>query len=208
MRQMRRSLRQRSSRFLHRTTTWWRRLARHPDPLVEASNWAALLIGTHLPFWPLYVWWSAGAEAFPSALLTVGLAPLFIALPLLARRHGLLGRIAMLVLGIANTVFTIWILGYNSGTVLFLGPCAALAAILFRRRERWLMLSFTTLPLLVWYALQSFELPALHHYNAAAAHSLFILNIISVSVLISAFGWLQTDTYRREERQSRSARPK
>jgi hypothetical protein len=58
-----------------------RRYAGNRDPLVEASNWAALTVGSHLPFWPLYVWWAAGVQAFPTALLTVSLTPVFLAIP-------------------------------------------------------------------------------------------------------------------------------
>ena len=176
--------------------TW----AYHRDPLVEASNWVALLIGTHLPFWPLYVWWSAGAQAFPSALWTLALTPAFLAIPLISRRSGLLGRVATVVLGVVNTVFTIWILGANSGTALFLAPCTALAAISFRRAERWLMLPLTALPLVVYFVLRHHMPDPLHHYDSAAAQSLFVLNVISVSVLAASFGWLQADIYRRMER--------
>lgn len=180
-----------------------RRFAEHPDPLTEASNWVALIIGTHLPFWPLYVWWSAGSQALPSALLTVALAPVFVAVPLISRRSGLLGRMATLLAGIANTIFTIWVLGQNSGTELFLGPCAALAAISFRQTERWVMMCFTMLPLAVWYGLQHHAPVSLHHYEGKAAHALFVLNIISVSVLIAVLGWLQAGAYQRME-QGRS----
>ena len=173
-----------------------RSLARHPDPLVEASNWAAILIGTHLPFWPLYVRWSAGAQAFPTALLTAALAPLFLVIPLIARRSGLLGRVATPMAGIANTVFTLWILGGDSGTALFLAPCTALAAISFRRRERWLMLVLAILPLAVFYVLKQVRLAPLHRCDADAAKALFSLNVISVGVLAAAFGWLQCDVYR------------
>ena len=184
-----------------------RALAHHRDPLVEASNWVALLIGTHLPFWPLYVWWSAGAQAFPTALLTVALTPAFLVIPLIARRHGLAGRAATPLVGIANTVFTVWILGANSGTTLFLAPCTALAAFSFRRRERWLMLSLAALPLLVYYVLQRHPLVPLHHYDAEAAASLFVLNVISVAVLGAAFGWLQADMYQRMEKTCGSIVP-
>jgi len=176
--------------------------ARHPDPLAEASNWVALIIGTHLPFWPLYVWWSAGSEALPSALLTVALAPMFLVIPLLSRRSSLLGRIATLLAGIANTVMTVWILGTNSGTELFLGPCAALAAFSFRQTERWLIVSFTMLPLVVWFLLQRHAPVPLHHYRQPAAQQIFMLNALSVSVLIAAFGWLQANTYRQMEKTS------
>ena len=177
-----------------------RAFAHHPDPLVEASNWVALLIGTHLPFWPLYVWWAAGAQALPSALSTMALTPAFLVVPLISRRSGLLGRTATVVLGVANTVFTVWILGPNSGTALFLAPCTMLSAISFRRAERWLMLLLTALPLVVYFVLRQHPPAALHHYDAEAAESLFVLNVISVSVLAAAFGWLQADVYRRMEK--------
>ncbi len=177
-----------------------RAFARHPDPLAEAANWVALIIGTHLPFWPMYVWWEAGDDALPSAFLTVALAPVFLLIPLLSRRNGLLGRIAMLLTGIANTVFTIWILGENSGTSLFLAPCAALAAILFRRTERLLMVLLTGLPFAIWFILQEHSFVPLHDYDAQTATQIFFLNAASVTVLIMAFGWLQADIYRRMEK--------
>jgi hypothetical protein len=181
------------------SAAWTRAYAWHRDPLVEASNWVAILIGTHLPFWPLYVRWSAGPQAMPTALWTMALAPLFLVIPLIARRSGLLGRVATPLAGIANTVFTIWILGTNTGTVLFLAPCTALAALSFRRGERWLMVVTTTLPLVVFYILPHVPLTPLHRYDAEAARQLFALNVISVSVLATAFGWLQCAVYRRME---------
>ncbi len=181
---------------------WTRAFAHHRDPLAEASNWVALMIGTHLPFWPLYVWWSAGTQAFPTALLTVALAPLFLVIPPISRRSGLLARVATPLMGIANTVFTIWILGASSGTALFLAPCTALAAFSFRRSERWLMLLLTALPLAVFYVLQHHAPTPLHRYDAEATRELFVLNVISVSVLGAAFGWLQADIYQRMESAS------
>ena len=78
-----------------------------------------------------------------------------------------------------------------------------LAAFSFRRSERWLMLSFTALPLVVYFVLQSHAPTPLHRYDAAAAKALFVLNVISVSVLGAAFGWLQADIYQRMEKTSR-----
>lgn len=185
---------------------WVRAFAYHRDPLAEASNWVAIMIGTHLPFWPLYVWWSAGSQAFPTSLLTVALTPLFLVIPLISRRSGLLGRVATPLAGIANTVLTVWVLGVSSGTALFLAPCTALAAISFRRKERWLMLLLTALPLAVFYVLQHHAPTPLHHYDAEAARELFVLNVISVSVLGVAFGWIQADIYQRMEKTSTALR--
>ena len=190
-----------AARLWHAGVGGVRGLAASADPLVETSNWVALTIGSHLPFWPLYVWWSAGRQAWPSALLTVTLAPVFLLIPWLSRRSGLLGRVATPAVGVANTIFTIWILGPSSGTALFLAPCAALAALLFRRSERWLMLALATLPLIVWYGLLYFPPTPLHRYDPSAATRLFALDAISISVLIGLFGWFQTEIYQRMERR-------
>jgi MASE7 protein len=171
----------------------------HPDPLAEASNWVALTIGSHLPFWPLYVLWAAGPHALPSSLLTASMTPLFLAVPMISRRSSLIGRLATPVLGIINTIFTIWILGMNSETEVFLVPCAALAALIFRRRERLLMLGLTLLPLIVWYLLQHLPITPLHQYNTSVAHELAVLNVCSIGVLIVLFGWFQVDIYRKME---------
>jgi hypothetical protein len=176
-----------------------RRYAGSRDPLVEASNWAALTVGSHLPFWPLYVWWAAGIQAFPTALLTVSLTPVFIAIPWLSRRSGLLGRITMPMVGILNTLLTTWVLGVSSGTELFLAPCAALAAISFRRSERWIMLIVSLLPVVAWYVLRDHAPGPLHHYGEASSRSLFALNAISIGVLISLFGWFSSDVHSRLE---------
>ena len=177
-----------------------RSFASHPDPLAEMSNWVALAIGSHLPFWPLYVLWAAGWQAWPSSLLTAAMAPIFLAIPVISRQSGLLGRLALPIMGIINTVFTIWVLGVNSGTEVFLVPCAVLAALTFRKKERPLMLGLTILPLVVWYLLQGHPPTPLHQYDRAAAHNLQVLNVCSIGVIIVLFGWFQVDIYRRMEK--------
>jgi hypothetical protein len=168
-----------------------RAFASHADPLVGVSNWIALIIGTHLPFWPLYIWWSTGSQAMPSALLTMLLAPLFLVIPLISLRNGLAGRISVILAGNANTVFTKWVLGTNSGSALFLLPCAVLAAISFRASERRLQIATIMLPFLIWVFLQRYAPAGLHHYDELADRKIVILNGISVSILIGLFGWLK-----------------
>jgi hypothetical protein len=173
--------------------------AAHQDPIAEASNWVALAVGSHLPFWPCYILVAAGRQAWPTALLAAAMAPFFLAVPVLSRHSSLLGRIATPVLGVANTVFTVWILGVNSGTQVFLFPCAALAALSFRKSERWLMLAVAALPLAVWYWLWLHPPIPMHRYDAMAAYRLVVLNVFSIAVIVLLLGWLQTDIYRRME---------
>lgn len=171
----------------------------HSDPLVEASNKVALTIGTHLPFWPLYVWWCAGFQWNWSMVATLALAPLFIAIPLLSRRHRLLARIATPVAGIANTLFTTWLLGVASGTELFFVPCAAFAAMLFRRSERWVMVTLAILPLVAWYVLLDHAPAPMHRYGARSLHEMYILNAASIGALLALFGWFHMRIYQRME---------
>ena len=191
------------SRFWNRALDRLRRYVRHDDPLAEASNDVALLVGTHLPFWPLYLLWSAGTKTLPVSLLTMTLSPVFCLMPLLTRSHPLAGRVGVVLAGIANTILTCWVLGTNNGTQLFLLPCAALAAISFRRQERVWMVTLGLLPIAVWYGLRMNLLPSLAHFEGADVESIFTLNSISVVVLLTAYGWLQGQTYARMERRPR-----
>jgi hypothetical protein len=175
--------------------------AAHSDPLVEAGNWVAILIGTHLPLWPLYVLWAAGRQSWPTSLATMSYTPIFLVVPLVSRRSGLLGRIFLILASVGNTEFTRWVLGTNTGTELFFVPCAMLAAILFRRQHRWLMVTLSIFPVAVWYLSRDFVPTGLHHYDPVGAQNLFILNALSVGVLATSFGWLQANTYARMERR-------
>jgi hypothetical protein len=195
-----------TDRRLASMARWWtlchagvRGFAAHPDPLAEASNWVALTIGSHLPFWPLYIFWVAGWDALPSSLLTAAMSPLFLTVPFLTRRSSLLGRLATPLLGLANTIFVVWILGPDSGTEVFLVPCAALSALIFRRPERLLMLALTALPLIVWCLLRRYPPTPLHHYEAAVMADLVALNVWSIAILIAILGWFQVDIYRKME---------
>ncbi len=78
--------------------------------------------------------------------------------------------------------------GVPSGTELFLMPCAMVAALLFRRSERSLMIVLTLLQLGVSYLLRGHAPVPLDQYDIDAASWLFTLNAISVGVLISLLG--------------------
>jgi hypothetical protein len=127
----------------------------------------------------------------PSALLTMTLAPVFLVIPLISRWNGLAGRISMLLAGNANTVFTIFVLGMNSGSIVFLFPCAVLAAISFRASERWLETAAIALIFLIWLVLLLHAPTGIHHYDDTAQRKIVVLNCISVAVLMVLFGWLK-----------------
>ena len=159
------------------------------DSHVAAANFVAMVLAWNQPFYPLYLLGILGENAW------VGLPPVlsgiaFFTVPALARRWSLLGRIALPVFGMANTVLCLFLLGDRSGVALFLIPCAMLAAMLFRWRERFVMLGVASLPLVVWLALRG-ALPAPPVvFTDTEYQSLFMLNAVSVGGLMVFLGWV------------------
>lgn len=116
-----------------------RAYAAHGDPATAMANAIALIVGWNGPFYPLYVVALAGAEVWPAVALTALAAPFFLAIPALARRSSRAGRLALPLIGTANTLWCIKLLGPACGLQLFLLPCVMLAALLHRRSERPLL---------------------------------------------------------------------
>ncbi len=131
--------------------TWLGRYVDHPDPLVAAGNFVALVLAWNQPFYPLYLWFIAGEKAWV-ALPDVLSGLFFFVVPAIARRHSVLGRALVPLFGVANILVVSWLLGEGAGVWLLLFPCGTLAALLFRSQERWWMLGLTALPLVAWLA--------------------------------------------------------
>ncbi len=111
--------------------------ADHPDATTRLANSIALLVGSNGPFYPLHVWWLV-PEAGPAALATMAASPGFLAIPWLARWRPVLGRVALPLLGVANTAWTVVLLGPDSGAVAFVAPCLLLAGLAWRE-PYWLL---------------------------------------------------------------------
>jgi hypothetical protein len=122
----------------------WRRYATHGDPRTAVANTVALLVASNQPFYPLYLYWAVSPTVWP-AFVTFLSTPLFLAVPALARRNALTGRMALMVAGIGNTVLCRFVFGAASGVDAFLMPCIVLAIMLFRRSERLIGFAFATL---------------------------------------------------------------
>ncbi|HEY1934018.1 MAG TPA: hypothetical protein VGG99_18565 [Acetobacteraceae bacterium] len=166
--------------------TWLGRLRAyyaHDDPAAETGNFVALVVGWNGPFYPLYVIAIAGRHSAALAPLTMLATPLFLALPWLSRRSSRAARFGLVLVGTANTLWCIKLLGEASGVVLFLLPCAALATLLFRRREQTSMLTAVALPLAAWFIPASIFGAALIRFNAAELAGLHTLNAASALVL-------------------------
>jgi hypothetical protein len=100
----------------------------------SASVATAWIILANKPIYPLYVWWFAG-EGMLASTATMLTAPLYAAVILLARRSGFAARVALPLVGLADTLFETKLFGGASGTELFLAPCALLAGLAFGERE-------------------------------------------------------------------------
>lgn len=110
----------------------------NPDPLAEAANTVAMVIACNQPFYPFYLYFAVGGASWPS-WLTLLSTPFFVAVPVVARRSSLAGRTMLALLSIAATMLAVKALGAASYVQLFLLPCVALGALLFRPGERAVM---------------------------------------------------------------------
>ena len=178
---------------------WYRSYTASDDPHVSAGNTIAMVLAWNQPYFPLYLWWIVGRDAWvgiPDAFSGV----LFFAVPAIARRSGMLGRIALVVLSVANVVFCSMMLGEEAGVQLLFLPCGMLAAMLFSWRERFVMLAMTSLPLVVWLLTRGrLDIPPIR-FPAEAYASLFTLNAVSAGSLMVFFGWLLAGINREASR--------
>ncbi len=89
---------------------WLRAYVASDDPYVSACNTIAMVIAWNQPYYPFYLLWIVGRDAWvgiPDAFSGV----LFFAVPAIIRRQPLLGKVAMVVLSVANVVFCSMMLG-------------------------------------------------------------------------------------------------
>ena len=174
---------------------WVGRYVAHNDPLVAGGNFVALVLGWNQPFYPVYLWFIVGADAWvdvPDVLSAV----VFLAIPAIARRRPLLARVLLPLAATANIVLCMKLLGGGSGIWLFLFPCGMLAAGLFRWRERWIMLGLCLLPLAVWLLLKGRLGAAPVAFGDAQMASIFALNAVSALSLVAFLAWVQAGTRR------------
>ena len=161
--------------------------AAHDDRLVRASNQIALIVAASQPFYPIYVWWIAGADAWPT-LFTLLSTPLFLAVPALSRVNGIAGRALLPLAGIANTILAAVLMPPSVGVLLFLGPILMIASLQFRAAERWAGWLIAALAGAVYFGLDTGISWALVTVAPSVAAQLVTLNAISAGSLIVICG--------------------
>jgi hypothetical protein len=159
------------------------------DPLAAASNFIALCVVGNQPFYPLYVWWIVGDDGWAS-FVTFLSTPFFLAVPAVARRSSLLGRAMLPIAGIANTVLSAKAFGAASGVELFLCPCAMIAGMALRARERKITLAIIGFAIGVFALLHDRLGVPLHVFSSEEYAPFLSLNAWSVAGL-TAFAALQ-----------------
>ncbi len=161
----------------------------HDDPATATANVVAMIVGWNTPFYPAYVVGFAGWDSLRVALLTVLAAPLFLAVPAIARTRPSAGRFALPLIGTANTLWCTKVLGPSCGLELFLLPCVVLAALLYRRAEKpWLIFAASLAVAANFVPASVFGAPLLA-LPAEAAHSLAALNEASALTLVLVIAW-------------------
>lgn len=170
----------------------WRRVLAYfdnDDPRLAIAAVVALVVVGNQPFYPLYVAWIAGSAGW-AACVTLFSTPVFAAVPGVARRRPVAGKLLLLGAGIANTALCTFALGRGSWIELFYIPCLVLAAILFGRRERLAALGGCALAMMLASAavrgqplatMTGAELASLARLHAASVAALVL--IIAVAVI-------------------------
>jgi hypothetical protein len=161
----------------------------NPDPLAVVANTVALVVAGNQPFYPLYLHGIVGASAGP-AWWTLATMPLFAAIPFVARRHSLIGRVMLPIVGTANGILAAKLVGTESGVELFLLPCALLATLLFRPTERVAMLASLAAPFAAYFLFDPYLGPSVAHFPDGSHRSLVALNAMSVASLLVLIGYV------------------
>ncbi len=105
------------------------------DGRTEACVAVAWLVLINKPLYPLTVWLLIGAEAATRSLAALAIAPLYAAVLWLAPRSGYGARVALPLIGLADTVIAAKAFGRASGAELYFIACGALAVVGFSARE-------------------------------------------------------------------------
>jgi hypothetical protein len=154
------------------------------DPLTANSVTIAWVILANKPFYPLYVWWFVGTGV-TTALGTLIAAPLFLAIPFLARRQPLLARAALPIVGTIDTLWATRLFGAASGTELFLAACIALVALSFHAREIWWQRGLAVAMFAAFYAAHGRLGGPLYPWTPEQLQTLFEINVFAVASLLT-----------------------
>ena len=163
-------------------------MAEPPDGRTAACVSTAWIILLNKPTYPLTVWALIGAHAAALSLATIASAPLYALIPALASRSAWSARLALPLVGLADTLYSTKLMGPAAGTELFLFPCALLAIVGFSAGEA---IASRTLVILIYcasLALHGRYGAPLEDWGAEDPARLFALNAFSAASLSAFIG--------------------
>jgi hypothetical protein len=175
--------------------------AHSDDPLAAASNFIALVVVGNQPFYPLYVRLFVGDDNW-SSLLTFLSTPFFLAIPYVARRSSLAGRVMLPLIGAANSFFCAKIFGQASGVELFLCPCAMIAGMTFRATDRKAMLGVIGILFVGFIILHDRYGAPIHSFSEKEYAHFLSMNAVSVAALIALIAMQYSSAYQKEKAAS------
>jgi len=173
---------------LGKAWTWLKAYTAHDDPPTAMANLVALVVAWNQPFYPLYILWGVSPVIWP-AYFTFLSTPFFAAVPAVSRRTAIGGRVLLCLAGLGNTALSAKVFGVASGVEIFLIPCALLAVVLFRPKERAISYALVALAVGI-YLLRGHYGEPVHLYSADEYAALFKLNALSVATLTVFIGLL------------------
>ena len=166
---------------------WVGAYAANPDPRVASCNTIALLVASNQPFYPLYVYLAVSPH-IATTLLTFLSTPFFLAIPAISRRFPVFGRALLPLTGLANVVVSAKAFGVASGVMIFIVPCALIAAAFFRPSERIFALALIGLALAIFLGLNRDSFVPVHAYSQTEYAAFVRLNALSASALVALLG--------------------
>ncbi len=140
------------------------------------------------PVYPLYVWVLIGADAAKRSIGTLALVPLYAALLVLARRSPRAARIALPLVGLADTLYATKLMGPETGTELFFIACGLLAVVCFRASEATIARALVVVVFLAFAVLHGRYGAPLQAFSVEEAATLFTLNLYGAASLAAFIG--------------------
>ena len=154
------------------------------DPLTAATVTVCWVIAANKPFYPLYVWWFVGSGTLASLATLIAL-PFFAGTAILARHSAFAARLALPLIGTADTLFETKLFGAGSGTSLFLAACIMLAALSFRAAEKWWQRAVAVVVFMAYLATRGGLGAPLRQWTAEEMDILFDINAFAVACLLA-----------------------
>jgi len=112
----------------------WRNRTATDNPLQQAANSVALLVGSSQPFYPLGIVWIIGEPGWASSVAWAT-TPVFLAVPFVGHVSAVLGRLLLAFAGSLVTLLVVLRLGTGCWVEAYYIPVLLVAALLFRAGE-------------------------------------------------------------------------